>query len=150
MNLPRRMRQQPIYLVLLSLAVVWAVGTLVYVARFPSRMSQLTEFYILSVERKAIRYPAELKMGEPGVVLVGIRNLEREAVDYWLKVSIAGEERQILGPLSLVPEESREIEVTFAPTWPGPQQKVEFLLYKGMPQRDEKPYRSLFLLVNVL
>lgn len=120
-----------------------------YVAQFPDRMSTLTEFYLLSVEKKAIGYPSQLEVGERGVVLVGIRNLEGEAVDYWLRVTIAGEERQTLGPISLTPEEGWEREVVFIPTWAGEQQKVEFLLYKGAPKRDEKPYRSLFILVNV-
>jgi len=134
---------------LLLLALAWAVGALVYVASFPERMSTLTEFYVLSVEKKAIGYPYEMEVGEEGVVLVGIRNMENKAIDYWMKVTIAGEEGQTLGPISLAPEESWEKEVLFIPTWAGEQQKVEFLLYEGAPRRDEKPYRSLFLLVNV-
>lgn len=109
----------------------------------------MTEFYVLSVEKKAIGYPYELEVGGQGVVLVGIRNLEGKAVDYWLKVTIAGEERQTLGPISLTPEQGWEREVVFTPAWAGEQQKVEFLLWEGEPGEDEKPYRSLSILVDV-
>lgn len=112
-------------------------------------MSTLTEFYLLSLERKAIGYPYQLEVGERGVVLVGIRNLEGAEVDYWLRVTMGGEERQTLGPLSLAPEEGWEREVVFTPAWTGEQQKVEFLLYRAVPKREDKPYRSLFLLVSV-
>ncbi len=134
---------------MLIMAAIWSLGVLAYVLNLPPRASSLTEFYLLSMEKQAIGYPYELEIGEPGAVLVGIRNLEGEPIDYWLKVTIAGEEGQTLGPISLPPEEGKEIEVAFVPAWAGEQQKVEFLLYKGVPRGEDKPYLSLFLLVNV-
>lgn len=75
---------------ILVLAILGAIGTLVYVIRMPDTGEKFTEFYILGANGKAINYPQTLTLGEEGKVIVGIVNHERSTMSYRVEVRING------------------------------------------------------------
>jgi uncharacterized membrane protein len=132
--------------VILIVTLLGAVGTLGYVIAAPKIAERFTEFYLLGPEGKAEGYPQELVVGEEARVIVGIVNHEYETVNYRVEVTIEGVRHNEIGPLVLGHEDKWEREVGFIPAKSGEEQKVEFLLYK---QGQSKPYRSLYLWVNL-
>ncbi len=141
-----RRRWDRILSVVLILAVLGAIGIVVYMTTTPRIEERFTEFYILNPEGDAGDYPDELAPGEEGRVEVGIVNREYETAVYRLEV-VAGNERvNEVGPITLAHEGKWEREVPFAFSAAGSGQKVEFLLYKG---GQDEAYRSLHLWVDV-
>jgi len=132
--------------VILIVAVVGAIGTLVYVIATPKTGEIFTEFYILGQESEAAGYPNELVVGEEAKVIVGIVNREHETVSYRVEVTIDGAILYETDKIVLGHEDSWERQVSFAPVQSGDNQKVELLLYK---QGQSEVYRSLHLWVNV-
>lgn len=132
--------------VLLMIAIAGAIGTLVYVIAQPKAGERFTEFYILGLEGKAEDYPRETVLGEESRVILGIVNQEHEVIDYKMEITIDGEMVGAVGPITLEQEETWEHEVAFVSTRTGPNQKVEFLLYKG---ESSQPYLTLHLLIDV-
>lgn len=132
--------------VVLMVAILGAVGTLIYGIATPRVGEKFTEFYILGVEGKAIDYPEELKAGEAGSVTVGIINQEQEMVNYRVEVMIDGVRQEEISPAALSHEDRWEQEVSFIPAQSGANQKVEFWLYK---QGQSEAYRTIHLWVDV-
>ncbi len=132
--------------VILIMAILGAAGTLIYAIAAPKVGEKFTEFYILSLEGKAIDYPREMKVGEQGEVLVGIINREHETVSYWVDVKIDGVRESQIDLLKLEHNEKREEIVSFTPHRAGDSQKVEFLLYKD---RKSVSYLMLHLWIDV-
>jgi len=132
--------------VLLVLAIVGAMVTLGYVVAQPKVGERFTEFYILGPEGKAEGYPEELVLGNSARVVLGIVNREHEITTYWVGIIIDGEMTDELVHIILNHEERWEDEVGFAPTRAGPDQKVEFLLYR---EGDSEPYLGLHLWIDV-
>jgi uncharacterized membrane protein len=114
----------------LLVAILGALGTLGYIIATPKTGETFTEFYILGPEGKAADYPAELKVGEEGRVIVGIINHEGKEVSYRVEVAIGDKKTTEVGPVTLADEQKWEGEVDFMPEVVGQNQKVEFLLYK--------------------
>lgn len=131
---------------ILVIAVLGALGTLVYTITVPKVVEKFTEFYLLGLNGEASGYPAQLKVGEVGKVVVGIGNREHEAVTYRVEVGIDGVINNQVGPLTLKPDEKWQEIITFTPTKAGDRQKVEFLLYK---QGQSEVYQSLHLWLDV-
>ncbi len=131
---------------LLAIAVAGTLGTLIYISQTPRVGRGFTEFYILGPEGKAENYPREVILGENGRVLLGIVNQEHETVGYWVEICIDGEKVEELGPMTLNHEDRWEWEVAFIPARAGPNQRVEFLLYKGV---ESELYRTLRLWIDV-
>ncbi len=132
--------------ILLLVAIVGAIGTLAYVVAKPKVGERFTEFYILGMEGKAENYPRQIVLGEEGRVIVGIVNREYENTEYRIEITIDGEKVGEAGPITLDHEEKWEQEVSFAPIRSGANQKVEFLLYKGL---SSEPYLALHLWIDV-
>lgn len=133
--------------VILIVTIAGSMGTLGYVVAKPKVGEKFTEFYILGLEGKAIDYPRELKVGEPGKVIVGIINREHETVSYWVKVRIDGVRNNEVGPLVLEHDEKWEEVVSFTPHRAGDSHEVEFLLYKD---KEREPYlKPLRLWIDV-
>lgn len=132
--------------VLLALAVIGALGTLVYAIQTPRAGERFTEFYILGPGGKVEDYPGKVMLGEKGQVIVGIANQERQSAVYRVEISIDRERVGEVGPITLEHEEKWEREVGFAPAKAGPKQRVEFRLYRG---EGGEPYRTLHLWVDV-
>jgi len=138
----------------LVLVIVGAIGTLVSVIATPKVGERFTEFYILGPQGKAEYYPGVLMVGQEGKVILGIVNHEQEEMSYRVEVEIGGEkvklkvgdEERDTVEVELAPEEKWEREVGFVPQKVGKEQKVEFLLYKGV---ITEPYLKLHLWVDV-
>ena len=140
--------------VVLVVAIAGVIGTLGYVVATPSAGEKFTEFYILGPDGKAKDYPAELKVGEEGRVIVGIVNHEQGAASYKVEVLIGGEKVKLrIGGedrdgimVELGNEEEWREEVGFVPQKAGEKQKVEFVLYKDGELYFEEP---LYLWIDV-
>jgi len=114
----------------LILAILGAIGALVYIVANPPPGERFTEFYILGLEGKAEGYPKKLSVGEEGQVIMGIVNQEHERMGYEVDVSIDGDTRRLVEPVYLDNEEKWEQIISFIPEKPGEHQKVEFTLFK--------------------
>jgi uncharacterized membrane protein len=134
--------------VILALSIVAAVGTLIYTVANPKVGERFTEFYILGAEtHKAEGYSTELKLGEPGEVILGITNREHEPTTYRVEITINGTKVNEYGPISLEHEENWEEPVTFTPLETGENQKVEFQLFR---EDQTEIYRTLHLWTDVM
>ncbi len=114
----------------LGLAVLVAIGSLVYVIAAPKQGERFTEFYILSVEGKAENYPRQVVVGEPVELIIGIVNHEYQALSYRLDIVIDGVENKEITTGELAYQEKWENVISFIPQSLGEGQKVEFWLYK--------------------
>ena len=114
----------------LIVAILAAIGMLVFVAISPTVEEKFTEFYILDSEGKTENYPDVVISGEEAQVTIGIVNREKEVTDYIIKIYIEGQRVEEVGPLTLAHEERWEQLVSFAPIEVGDDQEVEFMLYK--------------------
>ena len=123
--------------VLLAVSVVGALVMAGYVIVKPKVGERFTEFYLLSMEGKAVHYPTEAVMGRELEVIVGIINQEHETADYQLAVTLDGVRNRDIGPITLGHGEKWQQPVSFTPDKPGEGQKVEFLLYRA---GDTEPY----------
>jgi len=132
--------------VILALAILSAVGMLVYTIANPRVGERFTEFYILDLEGVAIDYPEELLVGEEGKVMAGIVNREQEVATYGVEVMIDGVKHNEIGVVTLEDGEKWEGIISFSPDKAGDNQKVEFLLYR---QGWDGVYQDLHLWVNV-
>jgi uncharacterized membrane protein len=129
--------------VVLAVAILGAIGTLGYVIATPRVGEKFTEFYVLGPHGSAENYPTELKVGEEGIVVVGIVNHEHELVSYKVEVWIDGEKTKLRIEGEARDEIIVELEhegkwgkkIGFVPQKVGEEQKVEFVLYK-----DGEPY----------
>ncbi len=131
---------------LLVIAILGAIGALVYTIATPKVGERFTEFYILGPGGKAQDYPRELMVSEEATVIVGIANQEQEPTVYRVEVNIDAERVAEVGTVTLDHEEVWEQELSFAPARAGPNQKVEFRLYRG---EESEPYHTLHLWVDV-
>ena len=137
---------EKILTVLLTLAILGAIGSLSYLISKPKIRERFTEFYLLGPEGKAEDYPQEIPLGGEGSVILGIVNQEHELTEYRVIVNFDQENVADIGPITLNDGEKSEQEIDFAPKKPGLNQKVEFLLYKGI---STEPYRALYLWIDV-
>ena len=126
-------------------AIIFAVGSLYYVATTPKVGEKFTEFYILSNGGKAEGYPRDMKTGEEKEVILGTVNHEYRPVSYTAEVRMDGYVKKRLGPFELNHAEKKEESVSFSVYEPHENLKVEFLLFKD---GESNPYRSLHLWVN--
>jgi len=130
----------------LILAILAAIGGIVYFIKTSEDREKFTEFYILGAEGKAENYPVEVVLREEVSVIVGIVNREHEEISYRIEVSTYNVVRKSVGPVVLADEEKWEEEVSFMPAAVGGRQKVNFSLYK---ERQIEPYLELNLWINV-
>ena len=127
-------------------AIIFAVGSLYYVATTPKVGEKFTEFYILGPGGKAEGYPRDMKVNEEKEVIMGIVNHEYRPVSYTAEVRMNGYVMKRLGPYELNHEGKWEGPAGFSAFQPHENLKVEFLLFKD---GESEPYRSLHLWVNI-
>ncbi len=166
-------RLNKILSLVLMLAILAAVGTLIYVVAKPKVGERFSEFYILGLNGKAQDYPTVFSLDNGqvtavtyganttldasyGTVTIGLVNREHQPATYAISLRIdgqplsalsAGKLTDVIGPISLLHEEKWEKKVGFSPLHPGSDQKVEFLLYKdGATQ----PYLTLHFWINAV
>ncbi len=139
-------RLDKILSVVLVGSIIFAVGSLYYVATSPSVGEKFTEFYILGPGGKIEGYPWDMNAGEEKEVILGTVNHEYCPVSYTAEVRMNGYLKKRLGPFELNHEEKWEEPVSFSVNRPHENMEVEFLLFKN---RESDPYRSLHLWVDV-
>ncbi|AGL01019.1 DUF1616 domain-containing protein [Desulfoscipio gibsoniae] len=139
-------RLDKILSVVLVGTIIFAVGSLYYVATTPKVGEKFTEFYILGSGGKAEGYPRDMNAGEEKEVILGIVNHENCPITYTAEVRMNGYLKKRLGPFDLNNEEIREESVSFSANRPQENMKVEFLLFIN---GESDPYRSLHLWVDV-
>jgi uncharacterized membrane protein len=133
--------------VILALAIIGAIGTLVYAIAIPKTGEKFTEFYLLGSSGTAGDYPSDIMLGADADVIVGIANHEGEDVTYQVRIGLDGAELKVIEGMALHHGEKWEDNVVFAPVKAGDNQKVEFLLYRD---GESEPYHELHLWINVL
>jgi len=131
---------------ILALAILGALGTLIYVIATPKAGERFTEFYLLGLGGEAEDYPSLLRVGEESKVTVGIINRESEVMTYRVEVWIDGIVSNEVVPIILEHDEKWEEIIGFTPNRVGDKQKVEFLLYK---EGQSEACRRLHLWVDV-
>ena len=131
---------------ILALAILGALGTLIYVIATPKAGERFTEFYLLGLGGEAEDYPSLLRVGEESKVTVGIINRESEVMTYRVEVWIDGIVSNEVVPIILEHDEKWEEIIGFTPNRVGNKQKVEFLLYK---EGQSEACRRLYLWVDV-
>lgn len=127
-------------------AVLFTVGSLIYVAATPKAGAQFTEFYILGMNRKAKGYPRDLTVGEKGKVIVGIVNHEQRMIEYRVIIRTEGIIMSRAGPIRLSHGEKWEQLLEFAYKYPHQVSQLEILLFRD---QETTPYRTLSLRVRV-
>lgn len=132
--------------VVLVLAVIFAVGSIVYVVTMPKTGEKFTEFYILGPTGKAADYPRDLAPGQSGSVIVGVVNHEYAPVNYYVEIEAGGFVKERTGLFQLTDGQKWEKTMSFAVQTPRKDLEVEFLLFR---QGDVTAYRSLHLWVDV-
>ena len=160
--------------VILIVAILGAVGTLIYTVAEPKVGEKFTEFYLLGINGTAADYPTDFVLNaNSGVISVqygtntaavsekwgrltlGIVNHEQQNTTYTVIMQIDGSQVgvpfqggivQNLGPIVLAPEATWQQEIGIVPQHTGENQEVELLLYKD---NGTAPYLSLHLWVNV-
>lgn len=129
------------------IAILIVTAMLIYV-KVTYEPEKFTTLYILGENGKAENYPAEVWVGEPSTILVGVENHEYAKVNYSLIVKLEGidltKENIYLGQgdkwlknVTFVPQLTASIALAGAN-----KSKLEFQLLK-----DNMPYRSVHLLV---
>jgi uncharacterized membrane protein len=158
--------------VVLILSILGTIGTLAYTVAFPKVGERFTEFYILGQEGEAANYPQNFTLSNgvvtsvdygdskivkdsTGKLIIGIINREQQETTYEVKIQVDGEATGILvygtnidkfGPITLQNDEEYEIEIGFAPTHTGGNQRVDIiLLTNGEPYFDD----PLHIWINV-
>lgn len=154
----------------LSLAILFAVGTLGFAVMAPPDGETYTDFYVLSENESgnlvAADYPDTFTTGEPQQLHIGIENYEHETTDYEVVVQIQRVEQSGQGG---VVAERREIDrfstqvdngdrwidersLTVPEGWTGSDLRIKFLLYKGSAAEQptsETAYRDLHIWIDV-
>lgn len=133
--------------VLLALAILVALGTIIYMITNPRVLEQFTEFYVLGADGKAETYPTKLKLGETAAVTLGVVNYEQKPMKYYIDVAIAGKSVSAIKDISLAEKEKWQQEINIKPAEIGDKRKVEFLLFK---EGETAPYLSLHLWIDVV
>lgn len=135
-------------ILVISICVLGAVGTIAYKIAAPKQTDKFTEFYILGPAGEAEGYPTELTVGEEGKVVLGIVNHEHmDNLAYSVEILINGEENKTIGLIYLNNGKKWEETVGFIPKEVGENEEVEFLLFKN---GEAEPYSSLHIWINVI
>jgi len=115
----------------LALAILLAIGSLVYVIATPKEGERFTEFYILNVDGQAENYPEQVAAGEPVELIIGVVNHEYQALSYRIDIVIDGARNKEIAVDELAHQEKWEDVVSFIPQSSGEGQRVDFWLYKN-------------------
>jgi len=117
-----------------------------FVATSSGSSESFTEFYVLGPGGMAEDYPSVITLGDEADVFVGVINREGEDTTYEFEIRIDGEVADELESVHVAEGEAWENQVTIVPDHAGPEQKVEFLLYR---EGEGDPYRNLHLFIDV-
>jgi len=135
--------------IFLIVAIVVALGFIVYMAVTPQEGDKFTEFYILGTEGKAQDYPKQVILGESADILIGVVNHEYQSASYQAKIKIDDIEISEVNIGTLANGEKWEREISLTPQFSGERQRVDFYLYKN---GEDEPYlkEPLRLYIDVI
>jgi uncharacterized membrane protein len=135
--------------IFLIVAIVAALGFIIYLAVTPQESERFTEFYILSSEGNAQDYPKQVILGEPVDLLIGVVNHEYQPASYQARIKIGATDLSEVNIGTLADGEKWEKEITFTPQLAGERQRVDFYLYKN---GQDEPYlkEPLTLYIDVV
>jgi len=114
----------------LVVAILAALGGIVYFAITPQPSEKFTEFYILGPQGKADNYPQQVVLGANVDVIIGVVNHEYQPATYHIRITINGVRNKEIDIGTLAQEQKWEQKISFVAQSPGDKQKVEFWLYK--------------------
>jgi uncharacterized membrane protein len=100
---------------ILILAILGAIGAIIYIVTNPAAGEKFTEFYILGLEGKAEGYPKGLTVGEEGKVILGITNREHKDMVYKVELRVEETLEKEIIPPEMEHRQNREEEVSFSP-----------------------------------
>ena len=123
--------------IFLAVAIVAALGFIIYLEVTPKEGEKFTEFYILSTAGQAQDYPSQAISGEPVEIVIGVANHEYQTASYQVKIKIDDTEVKEINIGTLNNGEKWENKISFIPQTVAKKQKVDFHLYKN--GKDE-PY----------
>ena len=72
----------------LAVAILAALGCLVYIVAMPKQSEKFTEFYILNTEGRAENYQTQVTVGKPIAIIIGIVNNEYEPISYRVGIRV--------------------------------------------------------------
>jgi uncharacterized membrane protein len=130
----------------LVVAILAALGGIIYLAVTPQPGEKFTEFYILDSQGKAENYPQQVILGADTEVTVGVVNHEYQPAAYRVAITIDGASSKEIDIGTLAHEQKWQQVVSFAPQAAGDNQAVEFWLYKD---KQLEPYRQARLYIDV-
>jgi len=135
--------------IFLIVAIVAALGSIIYMAVTPKEGEKFTEFYILSAAGNAQDYPKQVTLGEPVDIVLGVINHEYQIASYQVKIKVGGIEASQVNIGTLANGEKWEEKISFTPQFAGERQRVDFYIYKN---GEETPYlkEPLRLYVDVV
>jgi uncharacterized membrane protein len=135
--------------IFLIVAIVAALGFIIYIAATPKESEKFTEFYILNTEGKAQNYPSEVILGEPVDIVLGVVNHEYQPASYQVKIKIDDTEANEINIGMLTNGEKWEDKISFIPQTVAERQSVDFYLYKN---GEYEPYlqEPLRLYIDVI
>lgn len=117
--------------IFLSVAIVVALGLIIYITVTPQKVNKFTEFYVLNADGKAGDYPEKVVAGNPVDIILGVVNHEYKPADY--KVDIQMDSAKVgeanIGTLAY--QQKWEEKVSFIPRVVGDNQTVDFILYRN-------------------
>lgn len=114
----------------LAVAIVVALGGIVYLAATPQPDEKFSEFYLLGSQGKAEDYPQQVILGTNVAVTIGVVNHEYQPAAYRVGITINGARNKEINVGTLAHEQKWEQEISFIAQSAGDKQKVEFWLYK--------------------
>ncbi len=135
-----------LYAVLVGALLTAAISAAAIIL-LPKPSDYFTEFYALGPEGLAENYPRQALVGEPVTVTVGITNREGVAAEYRVEIWVGEHQVGASGPVRLEDGETWERDLDYALPEAGPDQRVDFLLFRD---DDGEPYRSLQLWIDVV
>jgi uncharacterized membrane protein len=133
--------------IILVLVIIGSIGAVAYTIAKPKPGEEFAEFYILGANGKAADYPSTIKVGGQTTVTGGIVNNYRTPASFHIDVTINGVNNYEIGPIELEPKAKWENAIAFTLDTIGPNQKIEFLLYKD---NNSDAVESLHLWVDVV
>ncbi len=141
--------------VFLVLAILAAVGAMIYTLSVPKTGEAFTEFYLLNEEGRADDYPSQIYSGNEATVIVGIVNHEQQPASYRVEVQLDEDPADDIAPVTLKTidninlqnEEKYDTPVSIKMTIVGSGQKILFLLYKD---NGSEVYLQLHLVIDVI
>jgi len=114
----------------LVVAILAALGGIVYLAATPQLGEKFSEFYLLGSQGKAENYPQQVMLGANVDVIVGVVNHEYQPTIYCVEITINGVRNKEVDIGTLAHQQKWEQEVSFVAQSAGDRQRVEFWLYK--------------------